>query len=156
MAVNTQSKRPPVALNPSIPLEVARELRKVASFAFNAQDNANSALAQLPRKVANTPAGLTEAAQGIGQQLQSGGSYPLKLFGLPGLTQINGLSGGLLLSTGPGVTITTNGQQVEIALLPQGPGAGTYTVGAKLTSGGSPGTITIDDYGRITAIHQAS
>jgi hypothetical protein len=37
-----------------------------------------------------------------------------------------------------------------------GPGAGTYTVGAKLTGGGNPGTITIDQYGRITAIQQAS
>ena len=55
MAMNTQSKRSPVALNPSIPLEVARELRKVASFAFNAQDNANSASCSTSRKVSNTP-----------------------------------------------------------------------------------------------------
>ena len=37
-----------------------------------------------------------------------------------------------------------------------GPGAGTYTVGAKLTSGGHNGTITIDANGRITAIQTAT
>ena len=44
----------------------------------------------------------------------------------------------------------------SVALNIQGPGPGTYTTGAKLTSGGTPGTITIDQYGRITAIHQAT
>jgi hypothetical protein len=41
-------------------------------------------------------------------------------------------------------------------LPPVGPGAGTYTVGLKLTSGGSNGQITIDSQGRITAITPAT
>ena len=38
----------------------------------------------------------------------------------------------------------------------QGPGAGTYIVGAPLTIGGKQGTITIDAFGRVTAIQQAT
>lgn len=37
-----------------------------------------------------------------------------------------------------------------------GPGAGTYVVGAKLTGGGTNGSITIDAQGRITAISPAT
>ena len=37
-----------------------------------------------------------------------------------------------------------------------GPGPGTFTVGLKLTGGGTNGTITIDAEGRITAITQAT
>ena len=41
-------------------------------------------------------------------------------------------------------------------LPPVGPGAGTYTVGLKLTGGGTNGQITIDSQGRITAITPAT
>lgn len=42
------------------------------------------------------------------------------------------------------------------ALVAAGAGAGTYTVGLKLTGGGNNGTITLDAQGRVTAITQAS
>lgn len=41
-------------------------------------------------------------------------------------------------------------------LAPFGPGAGTYTTGAKLTGGGTDGTITIDAKGRVSAIAPAT
>lgn len=122
-----KTTRPPVGINPAIPIPIQRELRKVAQFAFDAQDHANSALAALPGKVSKSTEDLNAVAKYTASQLQAGGSSPLNLTALPG---------------NPGQ--------------PQGPGAGTYTTGAKLTSGGSPGTITIDQYGRITAIHQAT
>ena len=37
-----------------------------------------------------------------------------------------------------------------------GPGAGTYTVGARLTPTGTDGTITLDAQGRVTAVTQAT
>src|SRR4029077_17469244 len=51
---------------------------------------------------------------------------------------------------------TINAANNTITLPNVGPGAGTYTVGAKLTGGGVNGTITLDAQGRITAITQAT
>ncbi len=52
------------------------------------------------------------------------------------------------------------GTQVQrataLAVLKVGPGAGTYTVGAKLTGGGQNGTITLDEQGRVTAVQPAT
>ena len=45
---------------------------------------------------------------------------------------------------------------LALALNPGGPGAGTYTVGAKLTPAGQNGTITLDAQGRVKAIQQAT
>lgn len=44
----------------------------------------------------------------------------------------------------------------DLPVVAFGPGAGTYTVGLKLTGGGVNGTITLDAQGRITAIQQAT
>ena len=43
-----------------------------------------------------------------------------------------------------------------LAVAKVGPGAGTYTVGAKLTPAGQNGTITLDAQGRVKAIQQAT
>jgi hypothetical protein len=50
-------------------------------------------------------------------------------------------------------TIADNG---VVTLKNTGPGAGTYTVGAKLTPTGTNGTVTLDNEGRVTAIQQAT
>lgn len=41
-------------------------------------------------------------------------------------------------------------------LITKGPGRGTYVVGAKVSPGGSPGTITLDDNGRVVGISVAN
>lgn len=71
---------------------------------------------------------------------------------------------GTLISgaTGSGFTVdlsssTVSGTLVAANMETVGPGAGTYTVGLRLTPvSGTDGTITIDNQGRITAITQAT
>lgn len=95
----------------------------------------------------------------IQQGLQNGGPAPLNLTGLPGgvgVTTVNGLSGKVVIVSAQGINVQVRGDMIYVSLTNSGPGAGTYTTGAKLTGGGSNGTITIDATGRITAIHQAS
>jgi len=119
---------PPVGIDPSIPLPVQRDLRTVADFAFKAHADANEALAGVSTSVQKTPKDLLDVSSFVGQQLQANGKFPLSIASLPG-----------------GFNLTRIG-----------PGAGTYTIGAKLTSGGTNGTITVDAYGRITEIQQAT
>ena len=54
------------------------------------------------------------------------------------------------------VSVLMAASSEDTDLPPVGPGAGTYTVGLKLTGGGTNGSITIDAQGRITAITQAT
>jgi hypothetical protein len=121
---------PAVGINPSIPVPIQRDLRTVAYYAFSAHSQSSDALAALPGKVSKTPADLDQVAQYVSSAVQANGKYPINLTALPG--------------------------QPAAPLAAVGPGAGTYTVGAKITSGGTPGTITIDQYGRVTAIQQAT
>lgn len=159
------SKRPPVANNPNIPLPVARELRKVAQFAFDAQDNAQSALDALPGKVSKTPADLIQVSKFVSQQVQAGGAAPISLTGLIGspsgaVISVNGLTGAITISQGVGVTVSIvsvgSTRHIQISLPNVGPGPGTYVTGLKLTGPGTNGSITIDAEGRITAVTQAT
>ena len=107
--------RPPIGINPNIPIPDQRDLRKVAQVAYDAQDQASAATAGLSSRVSQTESSITQLQQAVKTQIQTCGSV--------------GTSG---------------------------PGAGTYTIGAKRTIGGKAGTITIDNQGRITKIQQAS
>ena|SRR5579872_357429 len=161
-----KAKRPPVGINPNIPIETQRDLRKVAGFAFDAQDNANTALEGLAGKVSKTPADLLQVAQFVSKQVGAGGAYPLNLTGLPGAAansvssiKVSGatviVSGAVVLVQGTGISIVILGQNVTISLAASGVTAGTYATG-KVTSGGTAGSITVDAYGRITAITAAT
>lgn len=76
------AKRPPVGINPNIPIEVQRELRKVAGYAFDAQDRADKALVGLKSKVGKNQKDLLDVAQFVGQQVQASGAHPINLSGL--------------------------------------------------------------------------
>jgi hypothetical protein len=94
-------------------------------------------------------------------ELQASGSNPINITNLPGIPQqgvssVNNLGGQITIVAGNGVTITVTGQKISIALPNVGPGAATYTVGAKLTGGGTNGQITLDAQGRVTAVTQAT
>ncbi len=97
-----QAKRPPVGINPAIPIPVQRELRKVASFAFDAQDNANSALTGLQGKVSKSKADLLEVSSFVSKQVQADGQYPINLTGLT-----NGFTGTINFAGGFTVNGTT-------------------------------------------------
>lgn len=97
------------------------------------------------------------------QALQANGKNPLNLLGLLGApsnvaASINTLTGAIVIVNGTGIAVVVNAvtNTITISLSNVGPGAGTYTVGAKLTGGGTNGTITIDAQGRITAISPAT
>ncbi len=75
-------KRPPVGINPNIPIPVQRELRKVAGFAFDAQDKAGQALDGLSGKVGKSEPDLLEVSKFVSAQVQAGGQYPINLTGL--------------------------------------------------------------------------
>lgn len=113
--------------------------------------------------IAALPSGLLTPAQiaQIQSSLQATGSNPLNLTSLPGtpggvVTSINGLVGALSILAGAGVTVTIGLTTITVSLPSVGPGAGTYTVGFKLTGGGVNGTITLDAQGRVTAVQQAT
>lgn len=82
-----------------------------------------------------TNATVTVNAKGLATAVSSGS----------GSATPTGPAGGDLTGTYPNPTLVS-----------VGPGAGTYTVGLKLTGGGTNGTITIDAQGRITNIQQAT
>ena len=79
-----KANRPPIGINPNIPVPVQRDLRKVAQAAFDAQDQAAANTTALLGKVSNTPEGLLQIAQFLSQQLQAGGQFPLSIANLPG------------------------------------------------------------------------
>ncbi len=115
-------KRPPVGINPNVPLVVQRELRKVAGFAFDAQDRADKALAGLDTKVGKGKADLLEVSQFVNGQLQAGGEHPLNLTGLIGAqtgvvagTYVVGLK---LTGGGQNGSITVNAQGLITAITP--------------------------------------
>ena len=85
--------------------------------------------------------------QQIQQSLQNGQAVPLNVTGLQG-SGISQLTGDVTAGPGSG--------SVKATLASVGPGAGTYTVGAKLTPAGQPGTITLDAQGRVVAVQQAT
>lgn len=76
------AKRPPVGINPSIPIEIQRELRKVAGYAFDAQDRADRALGGLKTKVSKNQKDLLEVSQFVSKQVQASGQHPINLTGL--------------------------------------------------------------------------
>jgi hypothetical protein len=149
--------RPPVGNNPNIPVPVARELRKVAQVAFDAQDRSDTALAGLSNAVSKNPADLNQVSQYVSKQIQANGAFPISLTGLVGnsaVTSINTLSGPVII-VGTGITVTVAGtgasQQIKLKLTPTGVVAGTYTL-AKITVGGSNGSFTVGADGRITTV----
>ena len=87
-----KATRPPVALAPSIPLDIQRAIRGVAQYAFDAQDRADAANAGLEGKVSKTPEDLLNVSQFVQSQLKAGGKYPLDLTALTGQTSVNQLA----------------------------------------------------------------
>ena len=148
----SKAKRPPIGTNPNIPIPVQRDLRTVAQYAFDASDNANAALEGLSTKVGKfSTSDLLSVSQFVSRQIAAGGQYPLDLTALTGAPAALSNS-----AAGPGIEITINAGKVTISLAPSGVTPGTYATGAKLTGGGSPGSVTVDKYGRITAITAAT
>ena len=87
-----KATRPPVAIAPSIPLDIQRAIRGVAQYAFDAQDRADAANAGLEGKVSKTPEDLLDVSQFVQSQLKAGGKYPLDLTALTGQTSVNQLA----------------------------------------------------------------
>ena len=87
-----KATRPPVALAPSIPLDIQRAIRSVSQYAFDAQDRADAANAGLEGKVSKTPEDLLNVSQFVQSQLKAGGKYPLDLTALTGQTSVNQLA----------------------------------------------------------------
>jgi len=105
----------------------------------------------------------TQQIEQVQAELSATGTNPLNLTNLPGspagsVTSLNGINGQVTLvnGTGIGLTILATPKQITIALAHFGPGAGTYTTGAKLTPTGTNGTITLDNTGRVSAISPAT
>lgn len=94
------AKRPPVGINPAVPIPVQRELRKVAGYAFDAQENANKALAVLPSKLSKTTEDLLTVSEFVSRQVQASGQFPINLTGL-----LNGFTGTINFAGG----FTVNG-----------------------------------------------
>jgi hypothetical protein len=90
--VAKKATRPPVALAPSIPLDIQRAIRNVAQYAFDAQDKAMSAHEELAGKVSKSPADLLDVSNFVSRQIAAGGKFPLNLTGLPGRAGINQLA----------------------------------------------------------------
>ena len=78
------AKRPPIALTPSIPLAIRRELQKISNVAFDAQESAAAANTGLATKVTKDLNGLLEVSAFASKQLQAGGKYPISIGNLPG------------------------------------------------------------------------
>ena len=118
---------PAVGINPHIPVPVQRDLRTLADASFAAQRTADGNTAQIAALQSNR------------------------------IASLNALNGDVTVQ-GDGITIQVVpvGQKLIVSLAPAGPGAGTYVVGAKLTGGGVHGTITLDRYGRVVAVQQAT
>jgi len=160
-----RTTRPSVGNNPNIPIPVARELRKVSDAAFGAQQRADEALTGLAGKVSKDQKDLLDVSKFVSQQVQAGGVAPINLTGLVGspsgaVISVNGLKGEIVIVAGAGMVVDITGtpgnQKIEIKLPNTGPGVGTYTVGAKLTGGGTNGQIAVDSQGRVTAITPAT
>lgn len=96
-----QAKRPPVGVNPDIPLVVQRELRKVAQFAFDAQANADKALQILPDKLGKNESDLLQISGYVSKQVQADGKFPINLAGL-----LNGATATVVF---PGAGFTIDG-----------------------------------------------
>lgn len=122
------AKRPPVGINPSIPIPIQRELRKVAQYAFDAQAGADKANAALPGKVSKTESDLLSVSSFVSKQVQANGAYPINLTGL-----LNGFTGTVVNATlmvrngvivgigGNGSNVTsTNSGIPSVPLNPQG------------------------------------
>lgn len=107
-------KRPPIALNPSIPLVIQRAIRSVSDYAFGANDKADAATAGLATKVSKDEQGLLEVSQFASKQLSAGGSYPINLTGLNGRSQESQLAYVPQVPTLPSRpnSLTSNGQLV--------------------------------------------
>lgn len=77
---------------PTIPIDIQRELRKLAQIAYDAQDAAATANAGLATKVSKTPEDLLQVAEFAREQMQAGGQYPLNLTSLIGRSGRNQLA----------------------------------------------------------------
>lgn len=87
-----KATRPPVAIAPSIPLDIQRAIRSVSQYAFDAQDRADAANDGLKGKVSKTLPDLLDVSQFVQSQLKAGGKYPLDLTALTGQTSVNQLA----------------------------------------------------------------
>ena len=108
--------------------------------------------------MSTTPPPLSTSSYTISQQdLKDPGLYRLNqaLSSLNGrVTQIN--TEVTSLDTSVAQLETSVGDLTTAGTAKSGPGPGVYVVGAKITSGGHEGKITLDAQGRITAIQQAT
>lgn len=75
------TKRPSVT-NVNIPVHIQRELNKIADYAFNAHQNANAAIKELPNKFGRNKKDLSEIAKYSSGALQADGPHPMNLTGL--------------------------------------------------------------------------
>jgi len=87
-----KTTRPPVGINPNVPIAVQRELRKVAQFAFDAQDRADQALSGLTTKVSKNLTDLLDVSKFVSSQVQAGGQFPINLGSLTGQAGQNQLA----------------------------------------------------------------
>jgi hypothetical protein len=90
---------------------VQRDLRKVADYAFDAQSNANKALAALPEKLGRNQKDLLEISQFVSGQVQANGKHPINLTGLP--IGPSGVQPGTYTSISS-ITIGSDGRVTEI------------------------------------------
>jgi hypothetical protein len=93
--------QPPVSINPNVPIEIQRELRKVMSVASEAQASAAAAHESLATKVNKNEADLTQVSQFVSKQISAGGSSPLSLTGLIGKASESQLAYAPALATAP-------------------------------------------------------
>lgn len=105
-------KRPPVGINPNLDINVQRELRKVAQYAFDAQQTANEAKAGLSGKLNRTQEDLLQISQFVSGQIQANGAHPTNLTGLP--LGPSGVKAGTYTIGAVKITVNSSGQITNI------------------------------------------
>jgi hypothetical protein len=108
------AKRPAVGINPNIPIPVQRDLRKVAQFAFDANDKADMAAQELLNKIGNNNTDLLAVSKFVRAQLQAGGQFPISISSLPGRSSQNQYAYIPVVNAlpGPGSPLSVPGQAV--------------------------------------------
>ena len=107
-------KRPPVAINPHVPVEVQRELRKVYDVALDAHQTATVARDGLATKLDNSKQALMQISQFVSGQVQADGAHPITLTGLP--LGPSGVKAGTYTVAGiTSITVDSSGRVIKIS-----------------------------------------